>query len=147
MYRISYIVYSSLLISSVSPLPSPVSLLVKIENMCRKFTIKTTIVLPRFKHLHSNIRHSSAMLVFKRDRILVVLSTIGFARSYVAPRVGAIFGYNVRSEHQRVYRRRGCSTNLRGTNDVAGPSSGVGEDGDVDEWDTWEFGSWKVKQK
>lgn len=83
--------------------------------------------------------------------MLVALSTLGLVRCYVSPRLGgAHTHHSVRAAPQRLYRRS-RSTGDRSSNDVVSPkTSGAGGAGAVeqgsheDEWDTWEFGTWKV---
>lgn len=83
---------------------------------------------------------SNTMLVWRGERLLMVLSTLGFARCYLSPRVGSPFAQNVRNAQQRLYKRS-RSTGPRSTNAIVGQKD---EKPDEDEWDTWEFGSWKV---
>lgn len=86
------------------------------------------------------------MLVWRGDRLLMLLSTLGFARCYPSPSMGNSFARNVRSAQHRLYRRA-RSTGTRSTNAIVGPKDrGAEQDPDADEWDTWEFGSWKVRQ-
>lgn len=78
----------------------------------------------------------------------MALSTLGFVRCYVSPRLGGAHAHTtVRAAHQRLYRRSRF-TGDRSSNDVVGPkTSGAGaveQDSHEDEWDTWEFGTWKV---
>lgn len=87
---------------------------------------------------------SNTMLVWRGDRLLMILSTVGFARCYLSPRIGSPFAQNVRSTQHRLYKRA-RSTGTRSTNAIVGPRDRSAEqDPDADEWDTWEFGSWKV---
>eukprot|EP00904_Undaria_pinnatifida_P002554 jgi/Undpi1/1229/HiC_scaffold_108.g14143.m1 len=81
------------------------------------------------------------MLVWRGERLLMVLSTLGFARCYLSPRVGSPFAQNVRNAQQRLYKRS-RSTGPRSTNAIVGQKD---ENPDEDEWDTWEFGSWKTR--
>lgn len=88
------------------------------------------------------------MLVWRGDRLLMALSTLGLVRCYVSPRLGAQAHHSVRATHQRVYRRS-RSTGDRSSNDVVSPKTAGGagaveQDSHEDEWDTWEFGTWKV---
>ena len=85
------------------------------------------------------------MLVWRGDRLLMVLSTLGFARCYLSPRLGRPFAQNVRNSQHRLYKRA-RSSGTRSTNAIVGPKGrGAEQDPDADEWDTWEFGSWKVR--
>ncbi len=87
------------------------------------------------------------MLGWRGDRLLMALSTLGLVRCYVSPRLGST--YVQRSAQQRLYRRA-RSTGNRSTNEVVGPKTKTSDAGTVeqdshaDEWDTWEFGTWKV---
>lgn len=87
------------------------------------------------------------MLVWRGDRLLMALSTLGLVRCYVSPRLGRT--YVQRSAQLRLYRRA-RSTGNRSTNEVVGPKTKpsdavtVEQDSHADEWDTWEFGTWKV---
>lgn len=82
-----------------------------------------------------------AMLGCRRGRLLMVLSTLGLSRSYVMPRLGGRLAHCIRParpSNTRLYRRsRGTSSR----------TDGSFEDGDSssDEWNTWEFGTWKVR--
>lgn len=85
------------------------------------------------------------MLVWRGGRLLMVLSTLGFARCYLSPRIGSPFAQKVRNAQHRLYKRA-RSTGTRSTNAVVGQKDRSAEqDPDADEWDTWEFGSWKVR--
>lgn len=87
------------------------------------------------------------MLIWRGGRLLMALSTLGLVRCYLSPRLGGTYPCSSRSVQQRLYRRS-RSTGDRSSNDVVGPKiSGGGaveQDSHVDEWDTWEFGTWKV---
>eukprot|EP00752_Nemacystus_decipiens_P016388 g14650.t1 len=67
--------------------------------------------------------------------------------------LGAHAHHSVRASHQRLYRRA-RSTGDRSSNDVVSPTGtsktagGAGlveQDSHQDEWDTWEFGTWKTR--
>lgn len=78
----------------------------------------------------------------------MALSTLGLVRCYVSPRLGAHAQHSVRAAHQRL-NRRSRSSGDRSSNDVvaaktAGGVGAVEQDNHEDEWDTWEFGTWKV---
>lgn len=85
-------------------------------------------------------------MLVRGDRLLMALSTLGLVRCYVSPRLGGAHAH-VRAAHQRLYRRSRY-TGDRSSNEVVGPkTSGAGaveQDNHEDEWDTWEFGTWKV---
>lgn len=92
----------------------------------------------------------NAMLVWRGDRLLMALSVLGLGRCYIFPRLGGV--YSQRAAQHRLYRRS-RSTGDRSTNDVVSPpetsvggagAGAVDQDSHVDEWDTWEFGTWKV---
>ncbi|CAM9161807.1 unnamed protein product [Hapterophycus canaliculatus] len=87
------------------------------------------------------------MLVWRGDRLLMALSTLGLVRCYVSPRLGG----TLRPAHQRPRSllRRARSSGDRSSNEVVGPKTSGGgsveQDSHVDEWDTWEFGTWKTR--
>ncbi|CBJ25679.1 conserved unknown protein [Ectocarpus siliculosus] len=88
------------------------------------------------------------MLIWRGDRLLMALSTLGLVRCYLSPRLGGTYPCSSRSVQQRLYRRS-RSTGDRSSNDVVSPKTSGGgaveQDSHVDEWDTWEFGTWKTR--
>ncbi|CAN0079552.1 unnamed protein product, partial [Ectocarpus fasciculatus] len=98
------------------------------------------------------------MLTWRGDRLLMALSTLGLVRCYVSPRLGGKYACSSSSssssrslQQQQQWRlyRRSRSTGDRSSNDVVGPKTSSGgaveQDSHVDEWDTWEFGTWKTR--
>ncbi|CAM9552701.1 unnamed protein product [Ectocarpus sp. 6 AP-2014] len=87
------------------------------------------------------------MLIWRGDRLLMALSTLGLVRCYLSPRLGGTYPCS-RSVQQRLYRRS-RSMGDRSSNDVVSPKTSGGgaveQDSHVDEWDTWEFGTWKTR--
>lgn len=94
----------------------------------------------------------NTMLVCRGGGVLMVFSMMGLVRCYVVPRMGVALarnGHNTstsgRQGRQRLCSRRARSSGTRSSNAIIGPEVGHAEQGsEVDEWDTWEFGTWKV---
>ncbi|CAM9147455.1 unnamed protein product [Ascophyllum nodosum] len=97
------------------------------------------------------------MLVGRRDGVMLILSSIGLVRCHVTPRVGAAAGAAIGGSNSgsisRLSRRSGsktCDANAIIGRDGAvdhAKSDDVSDDpflGNLEEWDTWEFGSWKT---
>lgn len=96
------------------------------------------------------------MLVGRKDGIIVMLSSIGLVRCYLTPRIGGTLvhqGQTAAAAATAMLSRQARSkVTTRSTNTIIGPDGAVDHGDDSNEpfldnmemWDTWEFGSWKV---
>lgn len=76
--------------------------------------------------------------------LMMMLSTLGFARSYMIANLGGRFAKDCRSSHHALFSRA-RSSGPRSNNPVVGQGAGEVDQGlETGEWDTWEFGSWKA---